>query len=125
MPIDRIEAAIERLTVISADVKSMLAVHEQRINNQEKVTEDISDTLEKRREEFDTKLKDVYNTMRQQDNSILEHIEQLRKESAQQHESLNEKIGKLEKYIWLAIGGGMVAVWALSYVANFFKILGH
>ena len=94
---DRIEATIEKLTAISSDLKSMLAVHDQRISQQEKTTDELHDTVEKRREELDTKLKDVYDTMRNQDNVVLDHIESLRKESAEQHKILSEKINKLEK----------------------------
>ena len=103
----------------------MLAVHEQRIGQQEKTTDNIAGYLEKRREELDVKLKDVYDTMRSQDNSILEEITKLRTESTEQHKFLTDKISKLERYIWLAIGGGMTIVWLLSYAANYFKVLGH
>ena len=116
---------IERLTQISMDLKSMLAVHEQRIGQQEKTTDNIAGYLEKRREELDVKLKDVYDTMRSQDNSILEEITKLRTESTEQHKFLTDKISKLERYIWLAIGGGMTIVWLLSYAANYFKVLGN
>jgi len=122
---DRIDVALEKLTEISGELKAMIAVHEQRINQQEKETDEIHITLEKRRDEVDIKLKDVYNTMRDQDNNIIECLNQLRKESTDQHRSLNEKIGKLEKFIWVAIGGGMVLVWLLSNVSTYFKIFGH
>jgi hypothetical protein len=122
---DRLDIALEKLTEISGELKAMIAVHEQRINQQEKETDEIHITLEKRRDEVDIKLKDVYNTMRDQDNNIIECLNQLRKESTDQHRSLNEKIGKLEKFIWVAIGGGMVLVWLLSNVSTYFKIFGH
>ena len=118
---DRIEAAIEKLTVVSADLKAMLAVHEQRISKQEKESDELHYVVEKRREELDIKLKDVYDTMRQQDNSILEEITKLRKESSEQHINLSNKINQLEKFIWMAIGGGMVVTWALTNVVHFIK----
>ena len=120
---DRIEAAIEKLTTISSDLKSMLAVHDQRISQQEKLSDELHDTVEKRREELDNKLKDVYDTMRNQDNVVLDHIESLRKESAEQHKILSEKINKLEKFIWLAIGGGIAASWMISFIFNYGKFL--
>jgi len=118
---DRIEAAIEKLTTISSDLKSMLAVHDQRISQQEKLSDELHDTVEKRREELDIKLKDVYDTMRNQDNVVLDHIESLRKESAEQHKVLSDKINKLEKFIWLAIGGGIAASWMISFIFNYSK----
>lgn len=126
MPLsDRIEAAIEKLTTVSIELKSMLAVHDQRLNQQEKITGNIELTVEKRREELDVKLKDVYDTMREQDNHILIEIAALRKESTEQHNILSGKINQLERYIWTAIGGGIVGTWLVSLLANYFKILGH
>jgi len=122
---DRIDIALEKLTEISSELKAMIAVHEQRLNQQEKDTGIIFKLLENRRKEMDDKINEVYVDMSTKDNSILEHIEQMRKEANEQHKALNDKIGKLEKFIWVAIGGGMVLVWLLSYVANYFKIMGH
>jgi hypothetical protein len=122
---DRIETAIEKLTTVSVELKSMLAVHDQRLNQQEKITGNIEVTVEKRREELDVKLKDVYDTMREQDNHILIEIAALRKESTEQHNILSGKINQLERYIWTAIGGGIVGTWLVSLLANYFKILGH
>lgn len=118
---DRIEAAIEKLTLVSVELKAMLAVHEQRITQQEKNSDDLHDIVEKRRDELDVKLKDVYNTMRDQDKTIVEEIAKLRKESTEQHNILSNKINQLEKFIWMAIGGGMVITWAMSNLMHYIK----
>jgi sulfatase maturation enzyme AslB (radical SAM superfamily) len=103
---DRIEAAIEKLTTISIDLKAMIAVHDQRLGQQEKIIDTINAYLEKRREEMDIKLKEVYDT-------------------TEAHKMLTAKINQMERYIWLAIGGGITATWIISMFANYFKILGH
>ena len=123
MAVDRIEAAIEKLTNISAELKIMIAVHEQRITNQEKDSDDIHNTLEQRRVELDGHLVKVYDTMRDQDKSIVEEISKLRKESSDQHTILSNKIAQLEKFIWMAIGGGMVITWILTNLTNYLKVL--
>ena len=121
-PSDRIESAIEKLTIISIDLKTMLAVHEQRISVQEQTTGILQDTVEKRREELDIKLKDVYDTMRDQDNNILQEISKMREESANSHRDLNNRIAKLEKYIWIATGGGIIIAWIATNLANYLRI---
>ena len=123
MAVDRIEQAIEKLTSISAELKIMIAVHEQRITNQEKDSDDIHNTLEQRRVELDAHLVKVYDTMREQDKSIVEEISKLRKESSDQHMILSNKIAQLEKFIWMAIGGGIVITWILTNITNYLKIL--
>ena len=119
---NKINSLLEQLVAISTDLKAMLAVHDERLNKQEKQTENLGSTVEKRREELDTKLKDVYDTMREQDNNIFTEISKLRQESTEAHKDLNNRISQLEKYIWLAIGGGIVITWIATNLANYLRL---
>jgi hypothetical protein len=123
--LERIESAILRLTDISSDLKSMISVQEARIAQQEKQAEAVEIKLEKRREELDQKLKDVYDTIRTQDKAILDEIKAVREEQNKHYACLNEKIAAIQKYIWMAIGGGTVLGYGFSFIATFFKVLGH
>jgi len=122
VPPSKINSLLEQLVAISTDLKAMLAVHDERLNKQEKQTENLGSTVEKRREELDTKLKDVYDTMREQDNNIFAEISKLRHESSEAHKDLNNRISQLEKYIWLAIGGGIVITWIATNLANYLRL---
>lgn len=120
---DRIEAAIEKLTNVSVDLKQMLVVHELRLTNQEKNSDNLNVVLEKRREELDNHLNKVYDTMRDQDEKILSEVKSIREEHNKHYVCLNDKITALQKYVWIAIGGGMVVTWLLSNAVNIFKII--
>lgn len=122
---ERIESAIERLTDISSDLKAMIAVQETRLTQHEKQAEVIETKLEKRREELDQKLKDVYDTIRTQDKAILDEIKAVREEQNKHYACLNEKIAAIQKYIWMAVGGGTVLGYGFSFITTFFKVLGH
>jgi len=113
---------IEKLAQVSMDLKAMLSVHEERLNRQEKTTDNITLYIEKRRDESDQKLKDVYDTMRNQDNIILEELSKIRAESQEAHKALTNRITTLERYIWMAIGGGIVVTYILATAAQYFKI---
>jgi cell fate regulator YaaT (PSP1 superfamily) len=121
----RLESAIERLTEISSDLKAMIAVQEQRLSQHEKQAEVIEIKLEKRREELDQKLKDVYDTIRSQDQAILIEIKAIREEHNKHYQCLNEKFNTIQKFIWMAIGGGVALGYGFSFIANYFKVLGH
>ena len=121
---DKVEDAIARLTDISSDLNKMLAVHEQRITQQEKHIDSIDVVLEKRREESDLKLKDVYETIRSEDKNILIEINKLRSESSDQHTKLTTKIGEMEKTIWTYMGGFSVITFLLMYGGNILKFFG-
>lgn len=112
---NRIEDAIERLTEISADLNKMLAVQEQRLMQQEKITGTMEETLERRREEYDRKIQNVYDTISKEDKKVLDELEKLRKDQTSQYKSLNDKMSSLEKIIWMYLGGFSVLVFVITY----------
>jgi DNA repair exonuclease SbcCD ATPase subunit len=122
--LDRLEDVIEKLTEISADLNKMLAVQEQRLSQQEKSMGIIEDMVERRREEYDKKLQNVYDVMSREDNKILEELEQMRKEQKDQHKAITDKMTALEKIIWMYLGGFSVIVFIISYGPKIFDLLG-
>lgn len=118
---DRLEVAISQLTTISADLNKMIAVHEQRIIQNEKDKLLLSDLLEKRRQETESKLSAVYETMRLEDSKVLQEISKLREESKSQHEEMAEqnqeitkKLSSMERVQWVYIGGVTVIVFIIT-----------
>jgi len=120
---NRLEDAIERLTKISGDLSTMIAVQEQRITQQEKDSNILFNMAEKQKDEIETKLSEVYKNMNEQEKNIFEEISKFRQDTAQQYTKLNERISQLEKYIWMAIGGSIVASWAISYLVKYFNLI--
>ena len=112
---DRIEDAIERLTEISADLNKMLAVHEQKLIHQEKTMINIEDVLEKRRQELESKLNVVYQTMRDEDKNVVSQLETMRKEQKEQHDFISKKISAMEKIMWTYMGGVSLLAFIMSY----------
>ena len=121
---DRLEDAIERLTEISADLNKMLAVQDQKLTQQEKVTSLIADMIEKRREEYDKKIENVYDVMRAEDNKVIKELEMIRTEQKKQHDEISKKLTAMEKIIWVYMGGFTVLVFLISNsgsILRFFK----
>lgn len=112
---NRIEDAIERLTEISADLNKMLAVQEQRLTHQEKIVGVIEEMVERRREEYDKKLQNVYDVMSKEDSKVIGQLEEMRKEQKDQHKAMTEKITALEKIIWMYLGGFSVLIFMITY----------
>lgn len=121
--IDKIDSAIERLTEISGDLKSMIAVHESRITQQERNSEELYSAVEERRIELDNRMKEMYQVMKEKDNDILEVISEMREEAKERHKSISDKINSVERYIWVAIGGVTVVTWSVAIASNYFKLL--
>ena len=118
----KIDDAIQRLASVSADLSRMLAVQEQRLTQQEKSTDQITFMLERRREDLENKLKEVYDTMREEDGAILEEIKKSRIASDEHHARLEAKVTKLERLALLVTGSAITVGFILGMVEKYFKI---
>jgi hypothetical protein len=90
----------------------MLAQQEQKLQKAEQTDDDIFVTLESRRKEWDTDLKELHsrittNTRELRDNQY--HLEaKLLNEIRMVRTQLSERVGVLEKWRWLIIGGSII-----------------
>jgi arginine utilization protein RocB len=109
---DRMEDVVDRLTNISADLSKMIAVHEQRLNQQERQLTLFENLTERRREEYDEKLAIVFKK-----------IDDLRKDNNSQYEQLSEKIVDMEKQMWRLGGAFAVLAFILAYGPSIIKVL--
>ena len=63
----RIDTAIDKLTDVSTSIKSMLAVHEEKIQRQEKIDEVIFDKLKERQANINQVYDDLYKNIIEED----------------------------------------------------------
>ncbi len=110
---DKLDDAIQRLAVVASDLSKMLAVHEHRIAHQEKTSENIVSSMEKRRAEVDAVFKEFRESLKQE-------IESLRQNSTKQHDEQNVKIEAIQKTLWAAMGAATLAGWVIPIVINKF-----
>ena len=87
---DRLDSAIDKLTDIQSGIKSMLAVHEERIVRAEESDVEIQSIMENRQE------------------AIREDIQTLHKritdETKDMRQYFNDKLHQLEKTKWIMVG---------------------
>ena len=110
----RIDTAIDRLTDVSTSIKSMLAVHEEKITRQEKIDEVIFDKLKDRQEEITDVYRELKRDVEMSEKRLLIEIKSLKND-------IGARVGVLEKYRWIIIGGAIVIGWILS--KNFMPIV--
>ena len=117
--VDRLDVTIEKLTEVSSTVSQLLAVQGNRLDFQEKIQERLEKAVEERRQETEKNIKDVYvriekvekdlqNDMDDSHNKIVAKIEELSKSGTDQHQVLNDRMTRMEKWMWMLIGGGIV-----------------
>ena len=101
----------------------MLAVHEERIGKQEDVDKAIFNLLESRRLESENKFEDLHSRLNKSVKDLREEVELIEKrlmcELKQLNVNLGERVGVLEKYRYILIGGAIIiGLWGPRIVDN-------
>jgi chromosome segregation ATPase len=110
----RIDTAIDKLTDVSTSIKSMLAVHEEKITRQEKIDEIIFEKLKDRADEISDVYRELKKDVEMSEKRLLIEIKSLKND-------IGARVGVLERYRWLILGGAIVIGWILS--KNFMPIV--
>ena len=107
----RLDVAIEKITDVSSCVNRMLAVHEEKIANAE-------EAQIRANTEFTHDIKELHSRVTSNYKELTEMITLQHKEQAlhiqQLQNDLNGRVGILEKWRWLIIGGAIVVGFALQ-----------
>ena len=111
----RLDVAIEKLTDVSNGINRMLAVHEEKLRRVDTSQDDLFSILEDRRREWEEDLKDLHSRISTQSRDLREAIDQVTNR-------LDSRVGVLERWRWLIIGGAILLGFILqgSMSSNFF-----
>ena len=108
----RLEVAIEKLSDIGISCKQMLSQQQTRLERAEQTDDDIFITLESRRKEWDNDLKELHSRITTNSRELREHQVQsenkMLDELRAMRNQLSERVGVLEKWRWIIIGGSII-----------------
>ena len=118
----RLEVAVDKLTEITISLKGMIAQQEQKLTRAEQTDDDIFITLESRRKEWDNDLKELHSRVTTNTRELREHQVQsenkLLSEIRAMRNQLSERVGVLEKWRWIIIGGSIIVGLMMSNPDN-------
>lgn len=127
-----VENQIDFLKDIASDLKQILAVHDEKINQHEKKQDDIFELIEKRRQEMQDDIKELHSritTVQRElgseinatESRIMKGIEDLKTELKvdqqyhnQKQKSLDDRISALERWRYMLVGAGIVGGYILT-----------
>jgi hypothetical protein len=104
--VERFDKAISQLSEVSMHMDKMLAMHEIRLENQEKQTEVIHIRINDFKKE------------------VVDEMRSLRDENKIQHKETNERLSRLEKWRWSVVGAATVLgfIFAqIEFISKFFN----
>jgi predicted nucleic acid-binding Zn-ribbon protein len=120
---DRLDIAIEKLTDVSNCINRLLAVHEEKIARQEEAIFEAEAKIEVRRNDLEKKIDDLHSR-------ITTNTKEIMSAASAQHETQNKEIqkikdelvarvGVLEKWRHVLIGGSIVIGFLLHKFMEF------
>jgi len=122
---DKLDVAIDKLTDISGSIKSMLAVHEEKLSKREDIENEIFRLIEQRRHDTEEELKTLHSRITTNSKEVREMIDLSEKrlmcEIKALRNDISGRVGLLEKWKWIILGGSIVVGWVLS--KNFMPII--
>jgi len=120
---DRLDVAIEKLTDVSNSINRMLAVHEEKIARQEESLYIAEQQIEVRRSEMMSKIDELHSRITTNTKEIMaaaaqQHAEQ-NKEIQKIQREIEHRVGVLEKWRHVLIGGSIVIGFLLHKFIDF------
>ena len=120
---DRLDVAIEKLTDVSNSINRMLAVHEEKISKQEEKMQQAETERDNRSTELSKRIDGLHNrltdTVKEIIDSNLEHHRILNKRIEEITNTISSRIGVLEKWRHIIIGGAIIVGFILNKFISF------
>lgn len=108
----KMDETIEKLSESTYTVSKLLAVHDERINNLEKDSDDTNKELKDLTDKMEKNTREILKEMTHMEERIEDKIEDAKDKSSEQHTALSNKVDKLdsrlnelEKWRWYIAGG--------------------
>jgi chromosome segregation ATPase len=115
---NRLDTAIEKLTGISSSIKSMLAVHEEKLSQAEKLDDLIFAKLKDTQIKTETKYAALKENMDISEKRIMNEIKSIKNTLGDRVSSaeiaLGARVSLLERWKWLILGGSIVVGFILA-----------
>ena len=119
----RLDDAIGKISEVSYCINRMLAVHEEKLANQEEAVFAAEELIEQRRTEFSNEIKELHSRITTNTKEIMSIATSQHKEHseaiAKLHTDINKRVGVLEKWRHVLIGGSIVIGFILHSMINF------
>lgn len=109
----KLDTAIDKLSEVATSLNKMLAVQESRLDSHERNFTDsiqiVHDRIEKHKLQVDDEIEDSYK-------EIMNEIRELKQAQMDHHNSVSERLTKLEQWRFIMIGGAVVVGFLLSSI---------
>ena len=119
----RLDDAIGKISEVSNCINRMLAVHEEKLSQQEEAVFAAEELIETRRTELSNEIKELHSRITTNTKEIMSIATQQHKEHTDAiqklHKDINKRVGVLEKWRHVLIGSSIVIGFILHAMMDF------
>ena len=112
----RLDTAIDKIADVSSSLHTIMAVHEEKLLRQEETLDgqekEFRDNIQELHSRITTNAKETHKAMSDMERRLLEELQTIRKE-------MSNRVGMLEKWKWVIIGGSIVAGFVVQKLITF------
>ena len=109
----RLDTAIEKIADVSRSLHTIMAVHEEKLARQEEALDEqekqLRNNIQDLHSRITTNAKETSQHMSEMERRLLEELQTIRKE-------MSSRVGMLEKWKWVIVGGSIVAGFIIQKV---------
>ena len=109
----RLDSAIEKIAEVSSSLHTVIAVHEEKLARQEETLEEserqLRDNVQELHSRITTNAKETSQHMSEMERRLLEELQTIRRE-------MSSRVGMLEKWKLVIVGGSIVAGFIIQKV---------
>lgn len=120
--LSKFDTTIDKMQEIASSLSRMVSLQEQRLETQEKITQEVQSILEMRRQEQQNNIKDVYNrinTVNKEltdkiedvESKILDELKKIREDLTKKDEGISSRIGNIETWKYGIVLVAVVLAW--------------
>ena len=129
----KFDTTIDKMQEIASNLSRMVSLQEQRIEVQEKITQEVQSVLEKRRLEHVEDTKELHSRIttvnreltqkiEESEKRILAELHSMRDELRTEKKTFGSRLSEIESWKYMMVGGLMVASWLAAKI-DIVKIL--
>ena len=137
--LEKLDRNLERLTDINASINRILAVHDEKLEQQQRKQDDLFALVEQRRQEMNTENKELHSrittvtreigdNIAKTEQRIMAGLDELKAELKadqlyhnERQRNLDERVQALERWRYMLVGAGVVGGFVLNFVLDLIK----
>lgn len=117
--VSKLDTSIEKITQVSGDISKILAVHEQRLDGLDKMSDQRTDEIKELHSRITTGNREIMDKIGDMESRLDQKLQAGAKAAKEQHETIQkeiqvdikaiaDRVDVLERWRWMIVGGAIV-----------------